>query len=826
MKLNALLLLLLMGCLLMSCGQQGQKGEDDFIITVNYELGMHCTGFDFEYCCVLPPYNSIQAQVVKVGEGERQPQLMDGYDPADPTILVDKETGKRYRLKYSFDDNTFSEGSKMVYWNAKYDINRNGDASEPGEVVANAYWNHLYIYKDLEGSNPEGTSEDGKKLAIGGLKLQVPQNAGPSGQGMSGYLKNSTAKGTVVFTKSPVLDNVPIVLTNPGIWEALGLPLTAFLDSERGGKDLKTVTEKEIQPYQVARVTLVDATTDKPIYDTKGRIVSFTGTEPIDQPNCNNCHATENANANYPEIWTNVNKEREYWKSVGASAWYADLKATAISILSLHDKKHGTQFTARYDPNASANRLGRDAVVCQKCHADNVVGVLNSAKIVYKNNTIEVHDASRADLGLPDGVPIDYLDPHNRNVPPDGHLISPLTEAIHNNHQRLRPLADGQGRTGACQGCHPAHRQDRSMAGYPITADGRNTYSGEAGSLGNDNRDAAGGCFVGRDVHSNPNKDADGVATPEYLNAIGKWLQANVSRDKDGKMKGLWCTNCHNQISRELYKHDKLTAGNAFTAAPDNTIRDDSLEEIAQQLGMTVEELTASLDPKVVLNDKGEDTGRTLDAWKPAAAGRITDNIAVIATQEGKPVVEKDADGDVNVRLLDANPNNAAAHAQHNGFSAPYEAATHGRDYWLSVGVPHCADCHTAPFVEGQGGVAFPINQPGKYSSMRYSKGHGGLACQACHESIHGLYPVTPNVDVTTYRQAAALNPDGGHGPLGCASCHADVNKNGVPLFVAKMEYQGKMLGDDYNLAVEFIHANAKDNGGSGGTPIADHQAH
>ena len=32
---------------------------------MNYELGMHCTGFEFAYCCVLPPYNSILAQVVK-----------------------------------------------------------------------------------------------------------------------------------------------------------------------------------------------------------------------------------------------------------------------------------------------------------------------------------------------------------------------------------------------------------------------------------------------------------------------------------------------------------------------------------------------------------------------------------------------------------------------------------------------------------------------------------------------------------------------------------------------------------------------------------------
>ncbi len=91
---------LTLASLMLCCGPRDTKvkGEADFRIFINYELGMHCTGFDFEYCCVLPPYNSIQAQVVKVGEGLAKPQLMDGYDPADPTVLVDKETGTRYKL--------------------------------------------------------------------------------------------------------------------------------------------------------------------------------------------------------------------------------------------------------------------------------------------------------------------------------------------------------------------------------------------------------------------------------------------------------------------------------------------------------------------------------------------------------------------------------------------------------------------------------------------------------------------------------------------------------------------------------------------------------
>ncbi len=699
----------------------------------------------------------------------------------------------------------------MVYWNATFDMNKNGNPSESGESVANAYFTHLYIYKDLEGSNPEGTSEDAKKLFVGGPKLQIPQDAGPTGQKLSGYLRNSTEKGTVVFTKSPVLDNTPIVLTNPHIWEALGLPLTPFLDSELGGKDIKVVTEKNIQPYQIAKVTLVDAETDKPILNTKGKEVSFTGDNPIDVPNCQNCHTSDNANGNFPEILKRVKQEIAYWKSAGASDWYAELKGTAISILSIHDAKHGTMFTAHYDPEATSKRLGRSAVLCQKCHADNVIGVLGSGTVVHKKDgTVVVEDMAHIDYALPDDTPVEYLDAHNPHVPKNGTVIPPLTEAIHHAHQMNRPLPDSQGRTGACQGCHPAHRYDRSLDGYPITADGKNAYAN------GDNRDAKGGCYVGRDVHSNPNKDNDGVETPEHLNAIGKWLKENVSRDANGNVKGLWCTNCHNQVSRELYKHDNLQPGKAHHPDPANTLRDDSLEDIAKGLGMTLDELLANLDPKVKPDAKGRDTGETLNAWKSAAQGRTTAAIGVIATNGKSPIIHKDADGDVSVVLLDANPNHVAQHADQKGVAAPYEAATQGRDYWLSPGVPHCADCHAAPFVESQGGVAYPINQPGKYSLMRYAKGHAGLACQSCHESIHGLYPVTPKVDVTTYNQAAALNPDGSHGPLKCNTCHERVNNLGIPLSAAKIKYKGKPITSDFDLAVQWIHAEAVDDGGKG----------
>ena len=134
-------------------------------------------------------------------------------------------------------------------------------------------------------------------------------------------------------------------------------------------------------------------------------------------------------------------------------------------------------------------RLGKESVICQKCHADNVIAVVKSA---YK------------DAGLTQ-------------------VIKPISEALHHRHREVSEggsidFADNAGRSGGCQGCHPAHRSDGVMDGYPIT------YGGENAQAMSDNRLASGGCFVGRDVHSNPMKDVDGAETPAHLNAVGSWL--------------------------------------------------------------------------------------------------------------------------------------------------------------------------------------------------------------------------------------------------------------------------------------------------------------
>lgn len=756
---------------------------NDYNITINYELGMHCTGFDFTYCCVLPPYNSVQSQVVKTAVGDKKyPELLES-DEEDHSVLLDGK--QRFKLAYGHVDNNYSEGNKLKYWDVPFDINGDGKYTD-NENVANAYFTHLYVYKDLKGTNPKGTSKDSEKAFVG-IQIPIPRDNGPAGAAVpspikGGHLHYTGEHGTQVFTKSPVLDNVPILLTNPGIWDALGLPLTPFTDTS-AAKDPLTLVESDIQPFQEAWVSLVDADSGKPVIDShNGKPVTFVGTNPIDVPNCANCHSGKKANG---DKYTLYKQEKAFWKGLGASDWIANLKATSVSILEMHDDHNGTKFLKNYNPNSRAvsNRLGSDPVLCQKCHADNVIGVLQSKT---------------------------FKDPKTGKE----QTIPALTEAMHTVHQIAAPMPDSQGRTAACQGCHPAHRQDGGMEGYPISPDGENNYATR------DNRDAAGGCFVGRDVHANPNKDKDGVETSENLNEIGKWIQTNVSQIGNGENgKGLWCTNCHSQLSRELYQRDNLT--NAFRQEG-TTLRNKSLDEIAAAIGVSRQELEQKyLDPKVVLNAKGEDTPGESGILLTWAKKRTVADIAVIALKGNGPLVSKDEDGDISVSILSANPAVDIASlklpAGATGAAAvPYDAATHGRDYWLSPGAPHCADCHAAPFVEGQGGRAYPINQPGKYSLMRYSKGHAGLACQACHESTHGLYPVTPDTDLTSYRQAAQYNPDGSHGPLKCAACHV-TNADGVPLLADKDEHvwKGKPIINDFESAVSWMHANAPDLGGA-----------
>lgn len=705
-----------------------------YAIFINYELGMHCVGFDISYCCVIPPYNSIQAQAVRTGMKGGLPHLLSPDDGVS--------------LAYSVRDNSYSEGNKMKYWQVPKDVYGNGRMDDPGDSMANYVWTHLFIYKDLEGTVPPDWS-DSKRLFVG-KQVQVPMDAGPTGKSIAGgtLAYAGSTGGNKVFTDSliPEVRNIQLTLTASYLWDALGLPLTAFNDSSRKGT-IRSISHKDFQPFQYSLVRLNDKN-GKPLM-ANGKPVEFFGTNPVDLPNCYDCHSREGkaAKLSRQEGLTLFDKEYAYWKDnyPDISEFMARLSESSINVLELHDRHHGTALLKEYNPGVAFNRLGSVGPVnCADCHGDNVSGNLQSPR-----PTATGYKAVKA---------------------------KPLTEAIHGAHAAFIPMPDKAGRTQSCQACHPTHWQqekmnDESNPYWILDKDGNPRFTNS------DLRIAGGGCYLRRDAHTNP-----AVKPPFFLNQLGKWYLKEVSmKDETGKpvkeLRGLYCSNCHNQLSHELYKSDDLT--NVATQEG-KTLRNKPLAEIVKTVANNDEKKfkTYFADPVVgaegdpLFSFYGKHTGATLVRASKDSAGKL--KLLAWNAKEGDPV--------------------------------PYDGASAGKDWWLAAGEPHCADCHLAPFVESEGGAYFPIDQPNKYSLYRYSKAHGTIACQSCHESIHGLYPVRDEgpkgtVDVTSHQQALQFSPDGKYaGPVTCAACHR-VNAKGVPVQLEGTEYY-----NDYWASVALLH--------------------
>jgi hypothetical protein len=710
--------------------------RNPYEIFINYELGMHCVGFDISYCCVIPPYNSIQAQAVR-----------SGVDGGLPTLLSPDDG---MQLHYSVRDNTYSEGNKMRYWEVAKDVSGDGRMDEPGDNMANYVWTHLFIYKDLEGTIPPDWTE-ASRLHIG-KEIQVPVDSGPSGKNLAGgYLSYAGSNGgNKVFTDSliPEVKNVPLTLTSSYLWDALGLPLTAFNDAKRKGT-LRAISTTDFQPFQYSQVQLRDKA-GKPVM-VKNKPVEFFGTNPVDMPNCFACHSGQGKAAKLArkEGLKIFDKEYEYWKKnyPDMTDFMARLSQASINILELHDKHHGTTFLKHYNPGASSNRLGANGPVnCSDCHGDNISGNLQEPR--------------------PGATGYETV------------KAEPLTEAIHGSHASSIPMPDKAGRTQNCQACHPSHWQEEAM-----NVPGKNPFSvvdeeGNPRFSKADLRTAGGGCYLRRDAHTNPD-----VKPPFFLNGVGKWYLSEVSmKDENGKtvkkIRGLYCTNCHNSLAEALYRADNIE--NAAMQTGD-TLRNKPIDEVVKTVagGNATKFKTTMADP--VVGAKGD----PLESY-------YTDHT-------GATMVRATKDNAGKLKLLAWNAK--------EGDPVPYDGASGGKDWWLAASEPHCADCHLAPFVESQGGAYFPVDQPNKYSLYRYSKAHGNIACQSCHESIHGLYPVQyqgpkATVDLTTHQQALQFSPDGKYaGPVTCSACHR-VNDKGVPV-----QLEGTQYSQDYWASVVLLHS-------------------
>ena len=142
--------------------------QTDFKILMNYELGMHCTGFEFAYCCVLPAYNSILAQVVKPNTNDPNhggdfARLLEG-DPnagiagngANPDVL-----GREIVLRdLELDDNGDFKKYVMRYWHDAQPRNDGRGKPQSSTLISQVEGNSLLSWNtvaDAADLNPDGS---------------------------------------------------------------------------------------------------------------------------------------------------------------------------------------------------------------------------------------------------------------------------------------------------------------------------------------------------------------------------------------------------------------------------------------------------------------------------------------------------------------------------------------------------------------------------------------------------------------------------------------------------------------------------------------------
>ncbi len=337
----------------------------DFKIFMNYELGMHCTGFEFAYCCVLPPYNSIVAQVIKPAQGDpaanEGEDFVDGFPrllEGDPNVGLDGLNRETVVRDWDHNANQFrstscvtthdaqprqegntgkpntttlisdAEGNSLQYFNTVFDsaapdptrnalvygpyngyknvLQGDGSFAGPDRQLRQRLVEPLLHLRDQPSRRPSvntGLEADKIRLGVAG-QVEYPPNSGaglqplgPTGNGaFENVLTFSADTGTVVFTQAKVLEDLPIMLTSPRIWEGLGLPLTPFEDTIGFFADPGAVDEDAVRPYVAMKAALHEYPSNNAVMGSNGQPVIGFGTAPIDIPNCERCHSAPSIN--------------------------------------------------------------------------------------------------------------------------------------------------------------------------------------------------------------------------------------------------------------------------------------------------------------------------------------------------------------------------------------------------------------------------------------------------------------------------------------------------------------------------------------------------
>ncbi len=455
----------------------------NFTILAANDLGMHCADQDFRIFSILPPYNVINAQVLRKGQ---EPQMMS---PADGISITYKAVNSNFFSDLT-DPNRAPDATNS-FTSTGYSLpgifkNNFWDTAPPSAtgIDKTGFIAYEALYPpeilSLFPSTPDLglPAPDVEKLYLLGMGLHAEQSAMPGAanepQPFHGYVENF-----------PFFIDFPFGYTvnNFKRYTAEGVPLSAVDDQGRSN------------PYPLMRIEARDASNNV--------VASVDAVVPVaSEADCAICHATQNvcdfdtthtlvcdniANDNY---LGDVNFVTDASTVIGATVEQQVINSAKINIVRLHDFKHGTAIAGTAADGTNGDGTSPN-IVCANCHYSPALDLAHLGPTNENGKEQQDHiSMSRAmhgvhgSLSQTDPVSYGHLFP---TMPPPGDARDPLVaeetlmETCYNCHpgKRAKCLRGAMGGSGTvCQDCHGQMTQvgddfteNFPIAGFPGGAD-------------------------------------------------------------------------------------------------------------------------------------------------------------------------------------------------------------------------------------------------------------------------------------------------------------------------------------------------------------------
>ncbi len=434
----------------------------DYTVLAANDLGMHCADQDFRLFSILPPYNVLNAQVLRKG---KEPELLartdgigvtykavpsniiDPTNPALPPIASNSITATNQ-------NDLISGIFKSNFW----DI-----ASGPtGKGIGFLAYEKLYPAGIL-GSFPFEADLGLPAPNVEELYLTNPGHLTAEQSEMPGkanpYHANDAKPFNAYYKDFPFFIDFPFGYTIRGFkrFAAEGIP-TGYID-DQGRTNAYPLMRVQAQDSSGKILASVDVVT--PVASEADCAICHASQNVCDHDTTNTLVCDDIANFKY----TGVNFITDASMVIGATPEQQVINAAKINILRLHDHKNGTSLAPDNDDGTNADGSTPN-VVCANCHYSPALDLahLGPTDDNGKEQTrhVSMSRAMHATHGrLPNVDPNLYGDLFPIMPPPDQRagldVDGLLAQTCYNCHpgKRTKCLRGAMGGAGTvCQDCH------------------------------------------------------------------------------------------------------------------------------------------------------------------------------------------------------------------------------------------------------------------------------------------------------------------------------------------------------------------------------------